>query len=347
MLTIIGARPQFIKAAPLSIALKKIGIEEIILHTGQHYDEMMSKIFFDQLLIPKPKYNLNLGGLSHSESTGKMMIEVENILIKEMPNAIIVFGDTNTTLAGAISAVKLHIPVIHIEAGLRSYNKKMPEEINRICTDHVSSLLFAPTESSKNNLQKEGITENVEIVGDIMLDSLNLVKNQIEFIDGSFILCTLHRQENVDNPKRLKLIIDNLVELSNIHDVILPIHPRTKKKIQETGISLGNIRTIQPQGYIEFLSYLKSSICLITDSGGAQKEAYYLDKNVLVMRQETEWLELIKKGYNKLWSDKLSMIDQIIEFLNRKKPFENNQIYGSGKTSNLIVKSILKKYGSV
>ena len=344
VLTIIGARPQFIKAAPLSVALKRFGIEEIILHTGQHYDEMMSKVFFDQLHIPKPKYNLNLGGLSHSEGTGKMMIEVEKILIKEKLDAVMVFGDTNSTLAGSMAAVKLHIPVIHIEAGLRSYNKKMPEEINRICTDHISSLLFAPTKMSKYNLQKEGITETIEVVGDIMLDSLNLVKNQLQFIEENFILCTLHRQENVDNPKRLKLIIDNLVDLTQSHKVILPIHPRTKKKIDNLGINLGDIRTIEPQGYIQFLSYLKFSTCLVTDSGGAQKDAYYLDKNALILRQETEWLELIEHGYNKLWSEESRMTNEIDLFLKRKKPFKNREIYGIGKTSDLIVKSILKEF---
>ena len=344
ILTIIGARPQFIKAAPLSIEFRNKGIQEITIHTGQHYDSSMSDIFFEELNISKPDFKLNIGGYSHGEGTGRMIIEIEKILLDQNPNAVVVFGDTNSTLSGSLAAVKLNIPVFHVESGLRSFNKKMPEEINRICVDHISKLLFTPSLRSKNQLISEGIKNNIHVVGDIMHDSLLLVKDNLKKIEGDFYLATIHRQENVDNIEKLSEIIIQLKSLANRSRVVLPIHPRTKNKLDKFSIDVGSIEVIEPLGYIDFLSYLSSCKCLITDSGGAQKDAYYLKKNVLILRKETEWIELVENEYNMLWDKQLGIENQLLQLQRKKTSFSNSEIYGSGDTSKFIVNHIITWY---
>lgn len=337
IVTVVGARPQFIKAAPLSIQFAEMGIEEIIIHTGQHYDANMSDVFFEELSVPRPKYTLNGGGLSHSKSTSYMMSEIEDILIEEKPSFVVVFGDTNSTLAGALVASKLHIPLVHVESGLRSYNKLMPEEINRVCTDHVSSLCFCPTISSKANLVKENVSCEISISGDIMLDSLNLVKPKLRHIDGIDILVTLHRQENVDNESKLRQIILGLTLLANKRSVHFAVHPRTMNAIKTMNIDLGEINIIPPLGYVDFLSYLSSCELFITDSGGAQKDAYYLKKFSLIIRSETEWVELLDNGVIVLCSP-----ENIENTAKKVKPPEvwPSGIYGNGDAAKVIVKKI-------
>ena len=337
IVTIVGARPQFIKAAPLSIQFLKNGIEEVIIHTGQHYDKNMSDIFFDELSVPKPKYILQAGGLSHASSTGYMMKEIEKILLIEMPSCVVVFGDTNSTLAGALAASKIHVPVAHVESGLRSYNKRMPEEINRICTDHVSTYCFCPTLASKENLIKENINSDITICGDIMLDSLNMVKAKLRFIEDIDILVTLHRQENVDDETRLRRIIKELSKISEKRQVCFTIHPRTQNAINKLKLEIGEIKLIPPLSYIEFLSYLKSCRLLITDSGGAQKDAYYLKKLCVVMRPETEWVELIENGVMELSMP--GNLENQIELIAAPKDWPLG-IYGTGNTSEIVANKI-------
>jgi len=306
IIAIVGARPQFIKHYPFELEAKKY-FDLKTIHTGQHYDENMSAVFFDELGMSKPDYMLQLGGGNHGTQTGKMMIEIEEIVTKETPKAIVVYGDTNSTLAGALVGAKLHIPIIHIEAGLRSYNQEMPEEINRVLTDHISRLLLVPSEKSVDNLSKEGINKNVYIVGDIMKDLLllfknkNLLNNKISKKDYYYV--TLHRPYNVDEENRLKYILKSLGNLDK--KVVFPMHPRTKNKLKQFEIDLNdstfsNIEVIEPQAYQENLSYLFHSSALITDSGGMQKEAYWLEKPCVTIRTETEWVETMEGDANTL-----------------------------------------------
>lgn len=337
IVTIVGARPQFIKAAPLSVQFLKNGIEEVIIHTGQHYDKNMSDIFFDELSVPRPKYILQAGGLSHAASTGYMMKEIEKILLLERPSCVVVFGDTNSTLAGALSASKIHIPVAHVESGLRSYNKRMPEEINRICTDHVSNYCFCPTQLSKSNLIKENIKSDITICGDIMLDTLNMVKSKLRFIKDIDILVTLHRQENVDNEMRLRKIIMELSRISEKRQICFTVHPRTRKAINKLNLDIGAIKLIPPLSYIDFLSHLKSCKLLVTDSGGAQKDAYYLKKFCVVLRTETEWVELVKNGVIKL--SEPENLQNSIELMSPPEDWPIG-VYGTGNTSEIITRKL-------
>jgi UDP-GlcNAc3NAcA epimerase len=312
IITVVGARPQFIKASPVSRAIKSFypDATEIIVHTGQHFDKNMSDVFFNQLQVPKPHINLGIGGGTHGQNTGRMLEALEAIFIKEKADWVIVFGDTDSTLAASLSAAKLHIPVAHIEAGLRSFNKRMPEEINRIATDHVSELLFAPSELAKDNLLKENIPiESIEVVGDVMFDCIRVFKDKFTapkfsmdhdcISNRKFALCTLHRAENTDDKSRLMSILDGLAK--HQLPVILPIHPRTKAKIEEYNIVLSNNIILQaPLGYFEMQWMISQCSVVITDSGGLQKDAFYHRKPCITLRDETEWVELLELGANKL-----------------------------------------------
>ncbi len=342
LVTILGARPQFIKAAAFSRALKTYqNIEEIIVHTGQHYDQNMSDIFFQEMDIPKPKYQLNTGGKSHGAMTGQQLEKIEEILVIEKPDIVLVYGDTNSTLAGALAAVKLHIPVVHIEAGLRSFNRRMPEEINRILTDQISSYLFVPSEEAQKNLLNEGVDKNrIFIVGDIMYDvSLYYKEKKLkptwfdELNIDKFILCTIHRAENTDDPHKLKSIFEGLSASKS--PIVLPLHPRTLDKIKKEGISIPtNILIVEPVGYLEMVWLEINSEFIITDSGGVQKEAYFHGKQCITLRDETEWVELVQLGVNILVGNDIQKIKNAIH--NVQFACVDNNIYGQGNTASQI-----------
>lgn len=343
ILTIVGARPQFIKAAPVSKALRKKH-KEILVHTGQHYDENMSNIFFNELKIPKPDYNLEIGSGSHGKMTGAMLSSLEEIYLKENPDFVLVYGDTNSTIAGALAASKLLIPVIHVEAGLRSFNKDMPEEQNRILTDHISKFLLVPTEDAIKNLKNEGIIDNVYNIGDVMYDAVLMFKElakEKEYLleelgvnKNEYILTTIHRAENTNNIERLKNMIQALNECGE--NVILPLHPRTKKFIEDYGLNFNdNIKVIEPIGYLEMLMLESNSKKIVTDSGGVQKEAYFMGKPCITMRDETEWVETVKLGWNKIvGTDKNEIINSIKTFNPTTK---QEKIFGDGNASDKIV----------
>lgn len=341
IVTILGARPQFVKAAVLSRIIKKHNnIEEIIVHTGQHFDSNMSAIFFDEMMIPKPKYNLEINNMSHGAMTGLMLLEIEKVLIEEVPDAVVVYGDTNSTIAGALAAKKMHIKVVHIEAGLRSFNMKMPEEINRIATDRISDLLSCPTETALDNLKKEGY-DNLQILvekhGDIMKDAASYYgqfskeKSSI-IIDeklqkNHFVLATIHRQENTDDEKKLRSIFLGLEEIHKTHTVILPMHPRTKAVLNKLSIH-PKIQIIEPVGYYDMLELLKNCSMVITDSGGLQKEAFFNKKQSIIARDETEWVELVENGFAKIvGSDTEDMINTFKKYLSSNQDF-SMQLYG-------------------
>lgn len=350
ILSIIGARPQFIKYYPFEKEAKD-RFHLVTVHTGQHYDQNMSDIFFDQLGMSRPDYMLNLGGGNHGAQTGLMMIELEKIIQHESPSAVVVFGDTNSTLAGALVGAKLHFPVVHIEAGLRSNNKEMPEEINRILTDHISQLLLIPSEASRKNLEKEGLIQGVICVGDIMKDSLfeslKTISTMQTPCDGvPYCYATLHRPYNVDEKDRLEYVLNSLAKINK--KVVFSIHPRTKNNINKYGINLtqyDNIEVIEPQSYFQNLNYLSNSTALITDSGGMQKEAYWLKKPCITIRKETEWTETLEGGANRLLYKDLSGLN---DFVNLKGISFDDSLYGDGKASQVIcdsIESYLKKNG--
>lgn len=349
LLTILGARPQFIKASSLSREIKNhSGVAEVIVHTGQHYDNNMSDVFFEDMKIPKPKYSLGVGGGSHANMTGQMMIQLELIMLNEKPDWVVVFGDTNSTLAGALTAAKLNIRIAHIEAGLRSFNNKMPEEINRIVTDRLSTLLFCPTETAVNNLISEGFNHldcSIVNTGDIMKNGADfyssLARKPKEKINNEFILATLHRAENTDNIKNISSIIHALKIISEKIQVVLPIHPRTLKKCKEFGIDLSPIKVIEPLGYLEMIWLIKNSSRVLTDSGGLQKEAFFFHKNCVTYREETEWIELVKHNFNVITgSDHKKIVEAVFSH-----DFNNNfsvDLYGTGNTSEKIISNLLK-----
>ena len=350
ILTIVGARPQFVKAAAVSREISKHAqIEEKIVHTGQHFDKNMSDIFFEEMKIPKPVYNLGINSLSHGAMTGRMIEKIEEIILKEKPNILMVYGDTNSTIAGALAAKKLHVKVAHVEAGLRSFNMLMPEEINRILTDRISDILFCPTNQAIENLQKEGF-DNIDckIVksGDVMQDTAifysNLAKKPKFDLPQNFILTTIHRAENTDNPERLKAIFDALDTISENIAVILPLHPRTKKIIEDMSIRPKNIQIVDPVSYLEIVYLEKHCSMLMTDSGGMQKEAFFFSKPCLTLRDETEWVELVENGFNKLvGANKNLIISSVEQMLSKKIDFSLN-LYGKGKASENIVENLLK-----
>jgi len=350
ILTILGARPQFIKAGSVSREIAKHKeIEEIIVHTGQHYDVNMSDIFFDEMQIPKPNYFLGIGGKSHGVMTGQMIEKIEEIALKEKPDWIIVYGDTNSTLAGAIVASKLHIKLAHIEAGLRSFNMKMPEEVNRILTDRVSNILFCPTDTAIQNLKKEGYENfDCKIVksGDVMQDGAIFYKNlavkpSVE-IKNDFILCTIHRAENTDDETRLKSIFEALNEIAKEKQVILPLHPRTKKILENLKLDIQNLTIIDPVGYLEMVWLINNCDFVMTDSGGLQKEAYFFEKQCITLRDETEWVELVECGVNQLVS---SNKEKILNASRNNSKFNKKNskldLYGGGKASENIIKELI------
>ena len=358
ILTIVGARPQFVKAAVLSRLIRshtwRNQFQEILLHTGQHYDENMSEIFFRDLQIPKPDIHLKIGGLSHGVMTGQMLIEIEAALLLEKPDLVLVYGDTNSTLAGALAAAKLHIPVAHVEAGLRSYNKRMPEEQNRILTDHLATWCFCPTETAVSNLKNEGITQGVHQVGDIMYDATLFYLQVIEkekqqginrlqalALPPHFLLTTIHRAENTDDLHRLHSITEALNALPT--DVVLPLHPRTLKKITEAGLHLKpHVRLLEPVGYLEMVELESLSSAIITDSGGVQKEAYFMHKPCITLRDETEWVETVHSGWNTLVGANTEKILHAIS--TAQTPPTQATFYGDGNTATRILQQLAERF---
>jgi UDP-GlcNAc3NAcA epimerase len=352
ILSVIGARPQFIKASVVSRLIKRTaGVEEILIHTGQHFDANMSDIFFNQLEIPKPDIQLDIHGGSHGEMTGRMLIQIEQALIQTRPDRVMVYGDTNSTLAGALAAAKMHIPVAHVEAGLRSFNMRMPEEINRILTDQVSNILFCPTSTAMQNLKNEGFDRrNVHClqVGDVMQDAAVMFAGQSSCPDSDFrwpkkfILGTLHRAENTDNTARLADIVNALNQIdSDIAPVILPLHPRTRKLIQQHGLKL-NVRVIDPVGYQEMIWLIRHSQLVMTDSGGLQKEAYFFGKPCVTLRDQTEWVELVDAGANELvGADPKKIVDAARRHIGRVIS-DSDQLYGGGEAAEKIVEELIK-----
>ena len=350
ILTILGARPQFIKAGSVSREIAKHSeIEEIIVHTGQHYDTNMSDIFFEEMKIPKPNYFLGIGGKSHGAMTGQMIEKIEEVCLKEKPDWVMVYGDTNSTLAGAIVASKLHIKLAHIEAGLRSFNMKMPEEVNRILTDRISQILFCPTDTAVENLKNEGYEHfEVKVVksGDVMQDGAMFYKELAVKLDidikGDFILCTIHRAENTDDEKRLRDIFEALNEIAKQKQIILPLHPRTKKIIENLELSVENLTIIEPVGYLEMVWLIDNCSLVMTDSGGLQKEAYFFEKQCITLRDETEWVELIACGANRLVG---ANKEKILEAYTQNSEFNTTNsslnLYGGGRASENIVKALM------
>jgi UDP-GlcNAc3NAcA epimerase len=361
VLTIVGARPQFIKAVMVSRALKTRSISECIIHTGQHYDANMSDVFFKEMDIPKPAYNLEISGGTHGQMTGRQLESLDQVLLDVRPSMVLVYGDTNSTLAGALAASKLNIPVTHIEAGLRSFNKNMPEEINRIVTDHVSDLLLAPSATAMNNLENEGIVcPRAQFVGDVMFDAAihfgetaeqrSSLMSQLEVRPSEFYLATVHRQENTNNLDRLVGIFRALCTLSKDIRVVLPLHPRTRVILERTGrfreLTSG-IDIIEPVGFFEMITLMKNSRAVLTDSGGVQKEAYFHGKPIVVLRDETEWVELCDIGWAKLAdaSSVSSILEaaRLMECVN--KPSEEKP-YGDGNAGDKIADILYEKiYG--
>jgi UDP-GlcNAc3NAcA epimerase len=345
---LVGARPQFIKLAPLArLCTGKFPF--FIIHTGQHYDDSMSEAFFRDLEIRPPEFNLGVGSGSHAEQTGKMLIEIEKVLSVRKPGLVVVFGDTNSTLAGALAAAKMHIPVAHVEAGLRSFNRAMPEEINRVLTDHIADLLFCPGQAAVINLKKEGIIANVHEVGDIMLDvlmfALQKAKTEAKILKGlglqtkKYLLATLHRSENTDDQSRLSNILKAFSKIEET--IILPLHPRTRKMIGQftlENLLTANIKVIDPVGYLEMVWLEQNARLVLTDSGGMQKEAYWLKVPCVTLRDETEWLETVATGWNVLvGADCTKIATAVADF---KPAARHAPLYGTGQTAELIVKII-------
>jgi len=342
IVTILGARPQFVKAAVLSrVILKHKAIEEVIIHTGQHYDANMSEVFFNEMEIPKPKYNLAISGLGHGAMTGQMMEKIEQVLLSEKPDLVVVYGDTNSTLAGALTAKKLHIKLAHVEAGLRSFNMAMPEEINRILTDRVSDILLCPTDVAIKNLQKESF-ENfpTKIVksGDIMKDAVeyygkisaekSTIINNLNLTENNFVLATIHRQENTDSLENLKSIFEGLEQISKITPVVLPLHPRTKAILEKNNLNY-NLKFIDPVGYFDMLELLKNCKMVITDSGGLQKEAFFNKKPCIIAREETEWVELVTNGFARIVGAETSRMLNSFNYFNKTKLDYSMNLYGN------------------
>ena len=377
IITVIGARPQIIKAAAISRAIKNNfsdKILEVIVHTGQHYDENMSQIFFEELEIPFPNFNLNVGSGSHGEQTAKMLEGLENIYMQEKPDAVIVYGDTNSTIAGALAASKIHIPVIHIEAGLRSFNKAMPEEINRIACDHMSTLLFTPSETGHRNLLNEGIKNDqkeaasidnpkIYLCGDIMYDNSlyfsvmseqkSEILKELEITTDEFILCTIHRDTNTDDTANLNAIFRALLRIQKTSNlkIVLPLHPRTKEKLNShldenllTEINQNkNFKIIPPLGFLDIISLEKNARLIITDSGGLQKEAFFFQKPCVILREQTEWIEIVENGNALIAGANELKIISSVETLIKRTDFTYPNLYGDGNAANFICKKITEE----
>ncbi len=337
IITVVGARPQFIKAAAVSRALRKAhGIRELIVHTGQHFDDAMSAVFFRELSIPEPAYNLDIHGGGHGAMTGRMLAAIEEVLAAEKPDLALVYGDTNSTLAGALAAAKLNIPVAHVEAGLRSFNRRMPEEINRIVADHASALLFCPTRASVENLAAEGIVKGVHHVGDVMFDATLFVRDaamkdsaileRLGLVPGDYALATLHRAEATDDPARLAALISYLEREAGARSIVFPIHPRTRQAFARDGLASQRLTLIEPLGYLDLHRLLASAAIVFTDSGGLQKEAYFHGVPCVTLRAETEWVETVANGWNRLWTSP--------SFAEPRRPIAD---YGEGDAAERIV----------
>lgn len=354
IVTVVGARPQFVKAAAVSRVIREqygAKLEEVLVHTGQHYDENMSKVFFDELDIPHPKYNLQISGGQHGAMTGRMLEAIENVLLEEKPDWVLIYGDTNSTLAAALAAAKLHIRVAHIEAGLRSFNMKMPEEINRILSDRVSSLLFCPTESAVSNLQKEGFTQGIHNVGDVMYDVAlfyrDRAREQSRIIQTlnlktcGFALATCHRAENTDDAQRLEGILRALANISDVLPVVFPVHPRTKKLIENYGYSqlLDRLIVTEPLPFLDMVALEQAARIILTDSGGVQKEAFFYEVPCVTMRDETEWIETIPCGANILvGADREKIMRAASRILNKELvPNFSESPYGQGFAAKSIM----------
>ncbi len=344
--SIVGARPQFIKAAPLDRELRTLH-DHLLIHTGQHYDYAMSAVFFEELRIPEPDYNLGVGSASHGRQTGEMLIRIEETLSQEKPDCVLVYGDTNSTLAGALAAAKLHLPLAHVEAGLRSFNRRMPEEINRVLTDHVADLLFCPTETARHNLAREGITEGVFNLGDVMYDAVlhssdivdrkSRILSSLYLQPGSYLLVTIHRPGNTDDPQRLSNILAALGELKE--KIIFPAHPRTSQAIAQMGHQLpSTVKLLEPVSYLEMLDLERNARLILTDSGGVQKEAYFFGVPCVTLREETEWVETTDAGWNLLvGASKPRIVRAVQEF---RPQGERPQIFGDGKASQKIAQHL-------
>lgn len=356
VLTVLGARPQFVKSGPVSAALEAAGIEEVLVHTGQHYDRAMSQIFFDELRLRIPDINLNAGSGSHGVQTGVMLAALDPILISARPDCVLVYGDTNSTLAGALAASKMHIPVAHVEAGLRSFNRRMPEEINRVVTDCLSTLLLTPTETAVRNLVAEGVEDwRIQPVGDVMYDAVLRYGNLVEGNDTStrlglhgqeYLLVTVHRAENTDNPERLRAILSGLSAVSAELRVVWPVHPRTRKALcglDSSGSGTQHIEMIEPLGYLEMLQLERRAAVIVTDSGGVQKEAFFFRTPCVTLRDETEWTELIELGWNVLCppSRGPAAIALAIRDAYRREG-DTASPYGDGNASTRIAEAILR-----
>ena len=357
ILTVVGARPQFVKAATVSRIIRDQyaeQIQELIVHTGQHYDANMSDVFFAELDIPKPKYNLEISNASHGAMTGRMLEGIEKILLTEKPDYVLIYGDTNSTLAGALAAVKLHIPVAHVEAGLRSFNMRMPEEINRILADRVSSLLFCPTQTAVNNLHAEGITKGVHNTGDVMFDAALFYQDQapqkskilqeLKLSPKEFVLTTCHRAENTDDPKRLENIVAALEQIALKLPVVLPLHPRTKKLLTEHQLmdKLKRVRFTEPLAFLDMIVLEQSACAILTDSGGVQKEAYFYQVPCITLRDETEWVETVELGWNQLVGADTENILTAFEKAISDSPSQNiEKPYGMGNAAQSILDTFL------
>ncbi len=350
VLSVVGARPQFIKAFPVSLALKESNHEEFSVHTGQHYDYSMSQIFFDEMCIQSPSINLAIGSGNHGAQTGKMLIELEKIMMEQKPDWVLVYGDTNSTLAGALAACKLQIPVAHVEAGLRSFNRSMPEEHNRLLTDHCSDLLFCPTANAVEHLRREGVVENVYLIGDTMYDAVlrfgpmaerhSVILDRLQVSPGSYALATVHRPYNTDNPHALRDILTAFGEVE--HPIIFPIHPRTYKKINDYCIDTTqvcpNVSFLEPLGYFDMLVLEKNACMIFTDSGGVQKEAFFFGTPCITLRPETEWVETVDLGWNHLVGANKDLIVSVSRTITT--PTHHPQVYGNEESAHLCVQLI-------
>lgn len=355
IVTIAGARPQFVKASPLSRELRQHHQhQEILVHTGQHYDAAMSAVFFHELDLPEPDYHLGVGSGAHGAQTGAMLAAIEDVLLQERPDAVLVYGDTNSTLAGALAAAKLHIPVAHVEAGLRSFNRAMPEEINRVMTDHLSTWLFAPAETARQQLSKEGIVTGVSIVGDIMLDAVLMHQARAAALSsfpetagvkpGKYVVATIHRAESTDEPERLAAILAGLDRLDL--PVVMPLHPRTRKQFAVFGIAPGsNVQLLEPVGFLDMLQLERQAACIVTDSGGVQKEAYYLGVPCVTVRGETEWVETVAAGWNRLAAadpDELGTAVRQMLVSTNVRDLPRPALYGTGDAAQCIVAALTR-----
>lgn len=355
IMTVIGTRPQFIKAAPLSRALRK-NHREILVHTGQHYDHDLSRRFFKELSLPSPRYNLGIGSGTHGRQTGAMLVKLETVMAKEQPDAVIIFGDTNSTLAAALSAVKLGIPIAHVEAGMRSFNRRMPEEINRVVSDHVADLHFCSTPVAVRNLRREGIASDLFLVGDIMVDALRLllpdrtgiagILRQHRLAPGGYLYATIHRAENTDNAENLSHIIDALIACGL--PVIFPAHPRTRARLEQFGLmnrlaGQHRISLTPPVGYAESLALQSQAQAVITDSGGIQKEAYLLRTPCITARTETEWVETVRAGWNTVAGpDREKILGALLRI---RQPRRHPDLYGDGRTAARIIRHLEQAIG--